>query len=92
MSVGKGPKVLARLEGDNVEEKIELIAPGEGAPLEIRSLRWGRGVGWYAQKTIALDPAQAKMLIDALRASVAVAARKAGKGSVIPFPGTAPRS
>jgi hypothetical protein len=89
MAAGKGSKVLARLEGDNFEEKIELIAPGEGAPLELRSLRWGRGIGWYVQKTITIDAIQAKTLIGALRGAIAARARKAGKGNVIPFPGNA---
>lgn len=82
-------KVLARLEGDNVEERIEVIARNESAPvLEIRSLRWGRGIGWYVQKTIPLNATQAKMLMRALRGSVAISAKKTGKGNVIPFPAT----
>lgn len=87
MSSAKQPKVLARLEGENEEEKIEVIATQEGGPfLEIRSLRWGRGVGWYVQKTITLNAVQAKMLMHALRRSVALGAKKSGKGNVIPFP------
>ena len=87
MSGAKQQKVLARLEGKNEQEKIEVIATEEGAPfLEIRSLRWGRGVGWYVQKTITLNADQAKTLMHALRRSVAMGARKSGKGKVIPFP------
>jgi hypothetical protein len=87
MSGSKQQKVLARLEGENVEEKIEIIAQEESSPLlEIRSLRWGRGIGWYVQKTITLDPVQVKVLTHVLRRSAVVSAKKTGKGNVIPFP------
>jgi hypothetical protein len=87
MSGSKQQKVLARLEGENVEEKIEVIARHESPPfLEIRSLRWGRGIGWYVQKTITLDATQAKMLMHVLRGSVVMSAKKTGKGNVIQFP------
>jgi hypothetical protein len=87
MSVSKQQKVLARLEGENVEEKIEIIALEEASPrLEIRSLRWGRGIGWYVQKTIMLDPTQVKMLTHVLRRSAVMSATKNSKGNVIPFP------
>jgi hypothetical protein len=88
MSSTNQQKVLARLEGENVEEKIELIARQDNPRfLEIRSLRWGRGIGWYIQKTITLDASQAKMLMHALRrGSLVISAKKTEKGNVIPFP------
>jgi hypothetical protein len=87
MSSGRERNVLARLEGENIEEKIEVIASEEGTPsIEIRSLRWGRGIGWYVQKTIILDGVQVNMLMRALRRSVARSAKKSGKGNVISFP------
>ena len=92
MSSSKEQKVLGRLEGENVEEKIEVIARSENPPvLEIRSLRWGRGIGWYVQKTIALNATQAKTLMCALRGSVVMSAKKTGKGNVIQFPLNVPR-
>lgn len=87
MSGGKQQKVLARLESENIEEKIEVIASDDGPRfLEIRSLRWGRGIGWYVQKTITVDAIQAKTLMHTLRRSVIMSAKKTGKGNVIPFP------
>lgn len=87
MSVRKQQKVLARLEGENTEEKIEVIAREASPPLlDIRSLRWGRGIGWYVQKTITLDPTQVKMLTHVLRRSAVMSAAKSTKGNVIPFP------
>jgi hypothetical protein len=87
MSGSKRQKVLARLEGENVEEKIEVIAREDNPPfLEIRSLRWGRGIGWYVQKTIPLDPTQVKMLTHVLRRSAIMSGTKNSKGNVIPFP------
>ena len=78
-------------EGGNSKEKIEVIAKRENPQiLEIRSLRWGNGVGWYVQKTITVDAAQAKVLMRALRGAVVMSARKASKGNVIPFPFSMP--
>ncbi|MGH7845015.1 MAG: hypothetical protein ACREQW_07580 [Candidatus Binatia bacterium] len=87
MSSTKQQKVLVRLESENIEEKIEVIAGEDNPPfLEIRSLRWGRGIGWYVQKTITLDAIQAKMLMHTLRRSAVASATKSRKGNVIPFP------
>jgi hypothetical protein len=87
MSSTKQQKVLARLEGENVEEKIEVIAGEDNPPfLEIRSLRWGRGIGWYVQKTIRLDQSQVQMLTRALRRSAVVSATKNRNGNLIQFP------
>lgn len=87
MSSTNQQKVLVRLEGENADEKIELIERQDNPRfLEIRSLRWGRGIGWYIQKTITLDASQAKMLMHALRGSVVITAKKTEKGNVIPFP------
>jgi hypothetical protein len=89
MSVRGQQSVLGQLEGENQKEKVELIlrqtAEGQ-AGLEVRSLRWGQGVGWYVQKTIILDPTQVQRL-DRLLRRASIVSRKGGKsGKVIPFP------
>jgi hypothetical protein len=89
MSVIGQQRVLGQLEGENEKEKVELILhqTREGsASLEVRSLRWGHGVGWYAQKTITLAPAQVQRLDHLLR-RFSIISRKGGNGgNVIPFP------
>jgi len=70
MSAIEQPKVLAQLDGENAMEKIELVLreTEEGSTaLEVRSQRWGQGVGWYTQKTIVLDPIQVRRLGSLLR-------------------------
>jgi hypothetical protein len=82
-------RVLGQLEGETEKEKVELILrhTAEGsAVLEVRSLRWGQGIGWYAQKTIVLAPSQVSRLALLLRRFSAGSRIKTGKGKVIPFP------
>jgi hypothetical protein len=87
MTSSKEQKLLTRLEGENLEEKIEIITTDTSPPLfQIRSLRWGRGIGWYVQKTITLDQSQLKMLTHVLRRSAVMSAKKSARGKVIPFP------
>jgi hypothetical protein len=89
MSAAGQQKLLGQLEGENEQEKVELVLhhTAEGsATLEVRSLRWGPGIGWYVQKTIALDPAQVHRLDHLLRRSSIVRRKQGTGGKVIPFP------
>jgi hypothetical protein len=89
MSVTGQQRVLGQLEGENEQEKVELVLhhTAEGyASLEVRSLRWGPGIGWYVQKTINLDPAQVHRLDHLLRRSSVVRQKGGNCGKVIPFP------
>lgn len=89
MSAIEEQRVLAQLEGENLEEKIELIVrqTGQGSStLEIRSLHWGDGVGWYVQKTINLAPTQVSRLAHLLHRSSIIAPKKPRGGKIIPFP------
>ncbi|MBI4522940.1 MAG: hypothetical protein HY695_03900 [Deltaproteobacteria bacterium] len=77
-----------KLERENPEDRIEVIVctTNEGsAILELRSLRWGPGIGWYVHKTIRLDPAQARTLAQALYRHSRT--KPSGPAKVIPFPG-----
>ncbi len=88
---GDTPAAISRVEGKNEKEEVELIFRKTeecSMSLEIRSLRWGEGVGWYVQKTIVLGPTQVRALARVLRQVSAVEAERTGKGKVIPFPGT----
>jgi hypothetical protein len=89
MSVIGQQRVLGQLEGENEQEKVELVLhhTAEGsASLEVRSLRWGPGIGWYVQKTINLDPAQVHRLDHLLRRSSIIRRKSGNSGKVIPFP------
>jgi hypothetical protein len=89
MSVRGQQRVLGQLEGENEKEKVELALHQTGeepAGLEVRSLRWGQGIGWYVQKTIVLDPAQVQQLNYLLRRSSITGRKTVNGGKVIPFP------
>jgi len=78
-------------EAGNGRVEVVVVA-GAGAPrLELRLLAWGRSVGWYPLRRIALDAQQAQALRRSLlRAERYLGARDAGpEGSgcrIIPFP------
>ncbi|HWO42359.1 MAG TPA: hypothetical protein VNO43_11210 [Candidatus Eisenbacteria bacterium] len=79
---------LGQLEGENVEERIEVIArenPGEAPMLEVRALRWGSGVGWYPHKTLVLTSGQALRLAHLLRRFSATARRGSDQPKIIPL-------
>lgn len=89
MSVTGQQRVLGQLEGGNEKEKVELVlhhAAEGSASLEVRSLRWGPGIGWYVQKTIVLDPAQVHRLDRLLRRSFVVRRKEGNSGKITPFP------
>jgi hypothetical protein len=55
MSAIGQPRVLAQLQGENEKEKVELLVrqKGEGsAALEVRSLRWGQGIGGMPKRPL----------------------------------------
>lgn len=81
-------RLLGHLEGENLTEKIEVIArqTAQNAPiLEVRSLRWGPGVGWYTQKTLALTPGQASQLAHLLRRFSSARPVRSNRAKIIPF-------
>lgn len=80
--------VLAELEAEKPEEKIELVLSQreKGSSLQVRSLRWGQGIGWFVHKTITLDPTQVKTLARLLRRSEIDNDGSKAKGKVIVLP------
>ncbi|MEX0803693.1 MAG: hypothetical protein WD688_10310 [Candidatus Binatia bacterium] len=86
MAASKEQVVLGQLEGENTEEKIELILHRSEAEsnLQVRALRWAEGIGWFVQKTITLDSTQVKNLARLLRqAPVGNRRENKGKGDVV---------
>lgn len=85
--------VIGVLEGRNSREKVEvhlIREEGSGERLDIRLFSWGEGIGWYPQKTIALDCRE----IDALQAMLNRAKalihtkdrqKPSARGALVPF-------
>lgn len=88
MSAVGRPRVLGQLDGEKLEERIEVVAQqtaGHLPILEVHALRWGSGVGWYIQKTLTLTPGQASRLAHLLRRFSSVAQPKRGRPKIVPF-------
>ncbi len=85
----KQPKVLAQPDGEHTKEKIDLVLrhTEEGSmALEVRSLRWGQGIGWYTQKTIVLNPGQVRRLASLLRRAALTGQTRTGGRKILTFP------
>ena len=82
------PGVSGHFEGETRKEKIEVITRNAGRDLpivEVRSLRWGSGIGWYSQKTLTLTPGQARRLAQLLWRSSSPRLPRSKRGKVVPF-------
>jgi hypothetical protein len=51
---------------DTVMEVVTIHTPTGATAIELRSLVWGNGLGWYRQHTLQLDGMTARNLIQAL--------------------------
>jgi len=86
--------VIGILEGRSETEKIEVHLRQEGNAeerLDLRLLFWGEGIGWYPQKTIALDCREIDALQTILKRVKALMLTKNRKkmrvrGALVPFP------
>ncbi len=85
-------QLLGTVETDDGHSRLEVVlSPNDKgkSALELRRLSWGRGVGWYRQHTLRLDPTEAEVLLHTLRTSRRTwrEVRQAPSGNkVIPFP------
>ena len=65
----KPEEVLATIpqrSGDTVLEVVMMHEANGATNIELRSLVWGSGLGWYRQHTLQLDGTAARSLIRAL--------------------------
>jgi hypothetical protein len=80
---------IPQKNGDTVVE-IALVHTGDGATnIELRSLVWGHGLGWYRQHTLQLDGTTARYLIQALSVVQRREERQATDAlahKILPFP------
>ena len=86
--------VIGILEGRNETEKVEVHLTREGSTeekLDLRLLSWGEGIGWYPQKTLALDCREIDALQTILNRAKALIKTKnrqkpRARGELVPFP------
>jgi hypothetical protein len=88
---------LKTIAGENPDVRLDVVvgADTDGTPLvELRRLSWGKGVGWYRQHTLQLDPSEAAALLQTLRGSRQQwqETPAPARGKVIPFPGLSQRA
>jgi len=86
-------EIIARIPQDESELILEvalLHSEADNSHVELRHLVWGKGLGWYRQKTLRLETRAAHSLLRALgqvRHRLVPAAEAAAARKVIPFPG-----
>ena len=91
--------ILTTLDNACDQTKLEVALlqdPASEPVIELRSMTWGSGIGWYRQQTLVLDAHLAQALARFLRQvhpEVVPAEPTVRKDNVIPFPqkrGTSP--
>src|SRR5919109_1403994 len=81
-------RTLAQFDGENEKEKVDVVLRQTrevSAVLEVRSMRWGQGIGWDAQKKLTLSPGQAIRLAHLLRRFSSAAQVRRGRPKVVPL-------
>lgn len=67
-------ELLGELQSGSGEDRVEVwrrVGPDGAVELELLQYHWGSGVGWYVQKSMTLDAAQAALLAGLLGAGTA---------------------
>ena len=91
-------KVIEAIPQDTSDHVLEvvLIDDQEQRPrVELRTLAWGNGLGWYRQHTVTLDSASLQALQRALgqiQGHIKHSTPQRRSATVIPFPCVPPRS
>ena len=84
-------EIIATIPQDEAEVRLEVAfieSETDDACIELRHLVWGKGVGWYRQKTLRLEAQAARSLLRALGQARhrLVSGDGAPARKVIPFP------
>ena len=84
-------RILNTVTDTTQHSRLDVVlcdTPGSAQVLELRRQSWAKGIGWYRQQTLQLEPAEAEALLQTLRTSHN--AWREGQmqptGKVIPFP------
>jgi hypothetical protein len=87
----KSECLLATLAGTNPADRLLVVlvqTKGE-SQVVLRQQSWAEGIGWYDQKSLALDPQQLRRLkaVLGVRSSTLEWADDAAAPATLPFPG-----
>lgn len=95
MGIVSSEVLVQSIKGERDDQIIEVVVVEEDKNIryEIRLLSFGEGIGWYVQKTLPLDPTQARALAETLsrktnhfRKEPIREEKIRGEGKVINFP------
>ena len=79
---------------DHVLEVVLIDDPAQDPRVELRTLVWGNGLGWYRQHTVILDSASLQGLQRAfgqIQSQLRHSTSQRQSATVIPFPCAPPR-
>ena len=85
-------KIIAAIPQDTSDHMLEVALiedQAQGPRMELRTLAWGNGLGWYRQHTITLDSTSLQGLQCALaqiQSQIRHARPQRQSATVIPFP------
>jgi hypothetical protein len=91
-------KIIAAIPQDTPDHVLEVALVGDqaqGLRVELRTLAWGNGLGWYRQHTVTLDSASLQGLQRALgqiKGHIRHTTPQRPSATVIPFPCVPPRN
>ena len=91
-------KVIAAIPQDTSDHMLEVVfidGQAQGPRVELRTLAWGNGLGWYRQHTVTLDSASLQGLQRALgqvKGQISHTTPQPRSATVIPFPRVPPRN
>jgi hypothetical protein len=91
-------RIIAAIPQDTSDHVLEVVLLGDqtqGFSVELRTLAWGNGLGWYRQHTVTLDSTSLQGLQHALRqlqGHVRHSPPQCQSATVIPFPCVPPRN
>jgi len=90
-------KIIAAIPQDTPDHVLEVVLTGDqaqGFSVELRTLAWGNGLGWYRQHTVTLDSTSLQGLqraLNQLQGHVRHSHPQRQSAIVIPFPCVPPR-
>jgi hypothetical protein len=85
-------KVIAAIPQDTADHMLEVAFvddPVQGPRVELRTLAWGNGLGWYRQHTVTLDRASLQGLqrvLGQIQSRIKHSPPQRQSATVIPFP------
>ena len=91
-------KVIAAIPQDTSDHMLEVVFiddQAQGPRVELRTLAWGNGLGWYRQHTVTLDSASLQGLQRALgqiKGHLRHSTPQRQSATVIPFPCVPPQN